>query len=134
MTMDDDDFIHSDDVTSAAPAVEHVSESAPSSAGHTVQVVVWGIAIVAFTVWVLVARVHTYLGVKAPIWDKSGKAHIWQVWWRSRDEIIAKGSTAFVAVYMVLILAVIILSAVAVWLALAPDSTDDRPHAHIATQ
>jgi hypothetical protein len=87
--------------------------------------IVWLTLLVVFTVFAVLPKVSTNLGVEAPRYDKSGHEHVWRIWWRARHAIVDFGPPwGFTLVYIGLAIAFVILSALAVWIALVPN---DRP-------
>jgi hypothetical protein len=95
---------------------------------------VWAVAMVIFVGWAALARVHTHLGVAAGPFDKDGREVVWRVWWRARDDFVSRESPLVVAVYLLLIITIVGLSAVALWIALAEDDVveDKSPRADAA--
>ncbi len=96
--------------------------------GRTVRATVFAISVLTFAIWTVFGTVHTHLGVKAPEWDKDGREHIWRVWWRARDDMVSTDSSAFVVLYIGLTLALVLLSAVALWIAVVPADPRDSRH------
>jgi hypothetical protein len=82
----------------------------------------WAVGVAVFAAFVMLARVHTRLGVVAPPRDKNGREYVWRVWWRARDDVVNVGSDGTVAfVYVALAMAFVALGVLAFWLALVPD-------------
>ena len=119
--MEDDELTPHSEVIAPESSLEQDRDPPVRSHGRDIRTIVWAIAVVVFGAWVVFGKVHTYLGVKAFSWDKEGREHVWRVWWRARDNIIERDSTAFVAVYVGLIVMFALFSALALWIALAPD-------------
>jgi hypothetical protein len=88
---------------------------------------VWLIALVVLVGFGVLRSVTTNLGVEAlNRTDKRGHDQIWGIWWRARHDIVDFGPAwGFTVIYVGLALAFIVLSALAVWIALVPDEPDD---------
>lgn len=96
--------------------------SGPSVAGRRVRWFVWAAGVAAFVAFIVLGRVHTRLGVEAPVWDKHGREYVWRVWWRARHQFVSFGpESAVTAVYVGLGLVFVALCIIAVWLALVPE-------------
>ncbi len=103
-------------------------QTGPSAARRRVRWFVWAAGAALFSAFILLGRVHTRLGVEAPVWDKSGREYVWRVWWRARHQIVSFGpESAVTFVYIALAVAFIALCILAVWLALVPEERLHHP-------
>ena len=121
------------DESNARPgsAVDQATVEASNRGSGLIRWLVWAFAVVVFAGYVLLARVHTRLGVEAPALDKDGREYVWRSWWRARHDIVDIGPDAGVTVaYAGLALAFLALSGLACWVALVPDD----PTAQSTTQ
>jgi hypothetical protein len=109
-------------ISDAPSPTDLAEEDRPTTGRRTYGWIVWAIGIVVFLGYVLLARVHTRLGVEAPSWDKDGQEYVWRSWWRARHEIVDIGPSGFqVVLYAGLAIAFVILGALACWIALVAD-------------
>lgn len=83
---------------------------------------IWLAALVIATALAVLRSVTTNLGVEALARsDKQGRDYVWRIWWRARHEIVDFGPAwGFTVIYVGLALAFVVLSALAVWVALVP--------------
>jgi hypothetical protein len=100
---------------------------------------VWLVLSAAFALFIVVAKVHTYLGVKVKPtitsiagfetskMDMNGHEHVWRVWWRARHEMLSLGPNwGFTALLTLLGLLFVGLCVLAIWVALVPNETPAR--------